>query len=418
MDFVVASSTEPLTHCPYCALQCGMTLVRSGDRVTVAARAFPTNKGGLCRKGWTAAELLTAPDRLTGRLMRDRKGGTLGPGGWEVGLDRVAGEMLSIRDAHGADAVGVFGGGGLTNEKAYLLGKFARVGLGTSTIDYNGRFCMASAAAAGQRAFGIDRGLPFPLADIADAEVILLIGANPAETMPPIMQYFEEQQRRGGQLIVVDPRRTATAATANVHLALSPGSDSALANGLLHIAIQDGLIDRTFIATRTEGFEAVRRTVASYWPDRVERQSGIAERDLRRVAHLLGKARTPILLTARGAEQQSHGVDNVLAYINLFLALGHAGRKFCGYGGLTGQGNGQAGPEHGQNADQLPGYRKLDDPDDRAAVAKVWGVPPESLPRSGRSACQLLNDLGPEGGIRPLLVLGANLAVSAPDGNP
>jgi assimilatory nitrate reductase catalytic subunit len=403
------------THCPYCALQCGMMLMRSGEGVTVAARDFPTNKGSLCRKGWTAAQLLTAPSRLTSPLMREGKEAPLRPAGWDEALDRIASELRSIISRYGPDAAGIFGGGGLTNEKAYLLGKFARVGLGTSAIDYNGRFCMASAAAAGQRAFGIDRGLPFPLADIGGTEVIFLAGANPAETMPPIMQHFETQQRRGGQLIVADPRRTATAAAASVHLALSPGSDSALANGLLHIAIQDGLIDQDFIAARTNGFEAVRRTVASYWPDRVERQTGIAERQLRRVAHMLGEARTAMLLTARGTEQQSQGVNNVLAFINLFLALGHAGKKFCGIGSLTGQGNGQGGREHGQKADQLPGYRKLDDPVDRAAVAKVWGVTPESLPRPGRSACEMLNALGPEGGIRALIIMGSNPVVSAPD---
>ena len=324
--------------------------------------------------------------------------------------------MRAIGNQYGADAVGVFGGGGLTNEKAYLLGKFARVALGTSTIDYNGRFCMASAAAAAQRAFGIDRGLPFPLTDIAGTEAIFLVGANSAETMPPIMQHFENQRLRGGQLIVADPRRTATAAAATVHLQLSLGSDSALANGLLHIAIQDRLIDQDFIASRTNGFEAVRRTAASYWPDRVERQTGIPERQLRRVAHMLGEAKTAMLLTARGAEQQSQGVDNVLALINLFLALGHAGKKYCGYGTLRGQGNGQGGREHGQKTDQLPGYRKLDDPDDRAAIAKVWGVTPELFPRPGRSACELLDALGPEGGIRALIIMGSNLAVSAPDG--
>ncbi len=134
----------------------------------------------------------------------------------------------------------VFGGGGLTNEKAYMLGKFARVGLQTRHIDYNGRFCMASAAAAGNRALGLDRGLPFPLEDIPGADAILLVGSNPAETMPPIMQYFDAQLARGGKLIVADPRRTATAQAATLYLQPTPGTDAALANGLLHIAVRDG----------------------------------------------------------------------------------------------------------------------------------------------------------------------------------
>jgi assimilatory nitrate reductase catalytic subunit len=405
-------SEEGRTHCPYCALQCGMTLVPEHDRLAVAARDFPTNKGGLCRKGWTAAELLYAPDRLTAPLMRARKGEPLRPVSWDEALRRVVGGIRSIQDAYGRDAIGVFGGGGLTNEKAYLLGKFARVALRTANIDYNGRFCMASAAAAGLRAFGLDRGLPFPLEDIAGADAVLLVGSNPAETMPPIMQYFDEQRRRGGNLIVVDPRRSATAKLASLHLQLTPGTDAALANGLLHVAIQHGLIDRDFIAARTSGFEAVRRIAASYWPDRVERITGVPARNIVEAAHILGEAATAMVLTGRGPEQQSHGVDNVLAFINLALALGKAGKPCCGYGCLTGQGNGQGGREHGQKTDQLPGYRRLDDPTHRATVAAVWGIAADDLPQPGLSACEMFAALGE--GVRGLLVMAANPLVSAP----
>ena len=149
---VIAAVAPPgavATHCPYCALQCGMMLEDTADGWTVSERDFPTNKGGLCRKGWTSAELLSNPDRLTTPLLRDFRGGPLRPASWDEALDRVAGGMAAVRGKHGADAMAVFGGGGLTNEKAYLLGKFARVTLGTANIDYNGRFCMASAAAAG-----------------------------------------------------------------------------------------------------------------------------------------------------------------------------------------------------------------------------------------------------------------------------
>src|SRR5689334_19497425 len=194
---------------------------------SVAPRDFPTNGGGLCQKGWTAGALLTSPARLTTPLVR--VDGELRPSTWDSALDLVAGRLAELRAEHGPDAVGVFGGGALTNEKAYLLGKFARVALGTSNIDYNGRFCMSSAAAAALMAFGIDRGLPFPLADIPLAEVILLIGSNIAETMPPMMQYLEAQRARGGRLMVADPRTTATARAATLHLKLIPGSDAALA---------------------------------------------------------------------------------------------------------------------------------------------------------------------------------------------
>src|SRR5579862_96921 len=170
-----------LTHCPYCSLQCGMSLHESDGLLRIGTRDFPTNRGGLCQKGWTAADLLTPGVRLTAPLMRASRDGPLAPVTWDAALDRIVGELSRVQSAHGRDSVGVFGGGGLTNEKAYWLGKFARVALRTSSIDYNGRFCMSSAAAAASRSFGIDRGLPFPLPDVAEADVIVLAGSNAAE---------------------------------------------------------------------------------------------------------------------------------------------------------------------------------------------------------------------------------------------
>lgn len=402
------------THCPYCALQCGMNLIAE-ETVSVAPRAFPTNQGGLCQKGWTAAELLAHRERLTSPLIRDSATGKLRPATWDAALDRIAAEITLAQRRYGRDAVGVMGGGGLTNEKAYMLGKFARVAIRTRNIDYNGRFCMSSAAAAGLRAFGLDRGLPFPLEDLPGAEVILLAGANVAETMPPIMRYFEEHRRRGGHLIVVDPRATPTARAASIHLQLTPGTDAAVANGLLHIATAEGLLDHDFIAARTSGYEAVRRVVASYWPERVERISGVPVAQLYAAARRLGRASTAMILTARGPEQQHRSVDNVSAFINLALALGKAGRPYCGYGCLTGQGNGQGGREHGQKADQLPGYRRIDNLADRAHIADVWGVDAESIPGPGSSAYEMLESLGRDGGVRALIVMGSNLSVSAPN---
>ena len=178
-EVLISAPTQ--THCPYCALQCGMGLESGPDgTAVVTSRNFPTNRGGLCQKGWTAAELLTSPARLTTPLMRARKTEELRPVSWDDALGRVVAEIGRVQERYGADAVAVFGGGGLTNEKAYLLGKFARVALRTSAIDYNGRFCMSSAAAAGMRAFGLDRGLPFPLDDIGTAGAILLVGSNVA----------------------------------------------------------------------------------------------------------------------------------------------------------------------------------------------------------------------------------------------
>jgi assimilatory nitrate reductase catalytic subunit len=352
---------------------------------------------------------------LRSPLLRRSRAEPLSPVSWDEAVAFIATKIRDLVSAHGRDAIGIFGGGGLTNEAAYMLGKFARVVLGSKHIDYNGRFCMASAAAAAQRALGIDRGLPFPVSDIAGAQVVLLVGTNPGETMPPLMRYFDEQRARGGRLIVADPRRTLTAEAATLHLQITLGSDAALANGLLHVAIRDKLIDADYIAERTSGFEEARHAVGAYWPDRVERLTGIPARRIIEVAHLLAEAQSAMVLTGRGPEQQVQGVNNVLGFINLMLALGKVGKPFSGWGCLTGQGNGQGGREHGQKADQLPGYRSLRDPAHRALVADRWGVPESELPPPGPSAGEMLRDLGEAGGVRGLLVMGANLLVSAPD---
>jgi assimilatory nitrate reductase catalytic subunit len=403
------------THCPYCALQCGVHVAGTRETPILMGNAkFPVNKGGLCVKGWAAGGTLAHADRLTSPLVRGADG-RLTAATWDDALDKIADAFRGIQRQSGRDAIGVFGGGSLTNEKAYLLGKFARVALRTAQIDYNGRFCMSSAAAAMRRAFGLDRGLPFPLEDIAHAEVILLAGANVAETMPPILQYFEAQQARGGSLIVIDPRRTATAVWAKQHLSLRPGSDVALANGLLHVLIRDGYVAEEYVRDRTEGFDEVRRVAATYWPERVEQITGVPERDLVAAAQRLGQARTAMVLTARGPEQQAQGVANTLAYVNIALALGKVGAPHSGFGSLTGQGNGQGGREHGQKADQLPGYRRIDDPIARQHIAGIWHVSPEDLPRAGKSAYRLLASIGSPDGVRGLFVLGSNPVVSAPN---
>ncbi|MGZ6768503.1 MAG: molybdopterin oxidoreductase family protein [Nocardioidaceae bacterium] len=403
------------THCPYCSLQCGMRLTGRRSVEVAGWSEFPVNEGALCRKGWTSAALLRDRERLTSPLVRDPATGEFRQAGWDEALDLVADRLRDTQRAHGPDAVAVFGGGGLTNEKAYSLGKFARAVLGTSAIDYNGRWCMSAAASAGTRAFGVDRGLPFPLSDLERTDVLVLVGSNLAETMPPAARHLDRLRERGGTVVVVDPRRTPTADRADLFVQPVPGTDLALALGLLHVVVAGGYVDAAYVAARTTGWDGVAQDATSWWPERTERVTGVAADDVRSLGRLLGEAENVIVLTARGAEQHAQGSDTVLAWINLTLALGQCGKPASGYGCLTGQGNGQGGREHGQKADQLPGYRSIEDPAARAHVAAVWGVPPESLPGKGKPAYELLSALGTDAGARALLVFGSNIVVSAPN---
>lgn len=392
-------------------------IMNPGEGTTVQVSAdpeFPVNRGQMCIKGFNSAALLDHPDRVTVPLIR-RDDGSLRRSSWPEALSFVAERLLAIKERHGADANGAFGSGGLTNEKAYLLGKFVRVVLGSSQVDYNGRYCMASAAAGQNRAYGLDRGLPFPVSDIGETKALMIWGSNCAETMPPIMQWVQRQRDQGGKLIVVDPRRTETARTAHLHLALTPGSDLALGNGLLAIAIEMGFVDQEYVAKRTVGFDAVRRSLSSYEPAQVERMTGISLHTLRQAVQWLATSDSSMILSGRGPEQQSKGADTVVTFTNLMLALGKVGKPYSGYGCLTGQGNGQGGREHGQKADQLPGYRYINDSAAREHVAKVWGVTPESLPTQGKSAYEMLDAIGTPGGLHSLLVFGSNIVVASPN---
>lgn len=384
----------------------------------------------MCQKGWTSPQVLTTPDRLTTPLIRNTAG-HLTPASWDDALDLIASTITTIQAEHGRDAIAVFGGGGLTNEKAYQLGKFARVALRTKNVDYNGRFCMSSAAAAANRSLGIDRGLPFPLTDLTGADAILLVGSNPADTMPPCVTHLQGARNRGG-LIVLDPRRTATAeltgpippegihSTHGAHLQPIPGTDLAVLLGIAHVVVMEKLADHTYITNRTEGYDALAASLSPWWPERVAQLTGVAAEQLRWVARTLAAAsphhggRGAYIITGRGIEQSRQGTNGVTAAINLALLLGLVGNVGSGFGTLTGQGNGQGGREHGQKADQLPGYRSITDPQAREHVASVWGVHPDDLPGAGQPAVELLNSLGQPGGPRALLVHGSNVVVSAP----
>jgi assimilatory nitrate reductase catalytic subunit len=407
------------THCSFCGMQCAMYMrVDKASRRVVGVEPrydFPVNTGRMCPKGVMAYQQINHPERLLHPLIR--KDGVLTRATWDEALDLVAARFREIQAQYGEDAVGCYGGVSMTNEKCYVAGKFARVALGTKNIDYNGRFCMSAAGAGQIKAVGIDRGLFNPLSDIRQADAIILAGSNTAECHPTAMAYIWDARDRGAKLIVIDPRRTPVARLADVHLQNRPGTDSALVNGLLHVLIREGMADEAFIAERTNGYETMRDLVLHDYPPEVVAQiTGVPAQLIIKAARLYGRVRTGMVMYARGVEQQSKGVENVTDLINLMLVTGKIGRPGSGGGTLTGQGNGQGGREHGQKADQLPGYRKIADPAARAHIARIWGINEEDLPQPGLSAYELLEAMGPaKNQVKALYLYCSNPVVSAPN---
>lgn len=403
------------THCPYCGMQCGMKLLVEKNRVVgVEPRYdFPVNEGRLCPKGVTAYLQTHHPDRLLYPLIK--RDGAFVRATWDEALDLVVARFRQLQERHGKDSIAVYSGSSLTTEKTYLVGKFARIGLGTRFVDYNGRLCMASAAAGNNKAFGVDRAAN-PWSDIPHAEVLIIAGANCAETFPIINGFLWKQRDNGGAWIVIDPRETPTARQGDLHLQLRPGTDAAVANGILNVLINENLIDEDFIARRTAGWAVTRETALRYTPERAAGISGVPAEKIVAAARLYGRAKTGMVMHARGIEHHSNGTENVLAYINLVLATGKIGAEGRGYGTITGQGNGQGGREHGQKADQLPGYRSIANPEHRRYVAGVWGVDESELPQAGVSAVEVFAKMR-EGEIRGLLSICSNMMVSLPDTN-
>jgi assimilatory nitrate reductase catalytic subunit len=404
------------THCCFCGQQCGIKLKVHGNAVVGFEPwyEFPFNQGKLCPKGVQRYLQGSHPDRLLHPMVRDP---STADGfrrvTWDDALDRVVAEIRRIQEAHGDDAFAMLSGVSLTNEKSYLVGKFARLALHTANLDYNGRFCMVSAGAANKKALGIDRNAN-PWSDIPLADVVWVAGSNVAETFPITTSYIWRARDRGARLIVQDPRVVPLARTADLFLPVRPGRDSALFGAVLHELIRRDWLDHDYIEAHTVGFDDAAAAVADMTPQWAEQVTGVPSARIEQAAEWWGTAATGMLLHARGIEQQTKGTENVLAAINLGLATGKYGKPGCGVTTITGQGNGQGGREHGHKCDQLPGNRDITNPEHRAHVASVWGCDPSAIPGKGITAEEIIEAIH-AGEIKGLLSICFNPAVSAPD---
>ncbi|WP_221565792.1 molybdopterin oxidoreductase family protein [Alkalihalobacillus sp. TS-13] len=406
------------TQCPFCSVQCTMQLFeqpRVGRKnYKVIPKNNPTSGERLCIKGLNAHQHALNQERIQYPMLK--KNGEFVRISWQKAIAYIRERFSDIQRQNGVDGIGLYGGGSLTNESAYLLGKFARVALTTKHIDYNGRFCMSAAATAANEAFGIDRGFTNKLSEIPFARCLILAGTNIAECQPTLMPYLTKAKENGSFIIVIDPRETATTEIADLHLKVKPGMDAALVNGILKVIFEKGYFNEEFINERTNGFQELKEHISTIQLDNISKMTGIPEDSIRLAAVKYATCSTGMIFTARGVEQQTDGYMAVRNFLNLVLVTGKIGKIGCGYGAITGQGNGQGGREHGQKADQLPGYRHLENKEHRKYISKVWGVNEKDLPRQGVSAYEMIEKID-TGEIQGLFVMGSNPIVSNPNAN-
>ena len=418
LRFEEQDSSANLLHsqCPFCSVQCTMQILEKteGERKTykVAPTQNSTSNGRLCIKGLNAHQHAYHPERLQYPLLK--ADGKFVRVSWKEALEFIKENFFNIQKGNGCDSIGVYGSGSLTNEEAYLLGKFARVALKTKYIDYNGRFCMSAAASAMNDAFGMDRGLTNKITEIPYTSCIILAGTNIAECQPTIWPYFHQAKQNGAFIIVIDPRETATSKLADLHLKVKPGTDAALANGFLKVIFEEGYVDQVFVDQKTEGFAELKAHMNHIQLEEIEALTDIPAEKIRLAARQYATAPTGMIFTARGVEQQTNGYLTVRNFINLVLVTGKIGKFGCGFGAITGQANGQGGREHGQKADQLPGYRSIVHPEHRKYIAKVWGIDEKDLPGKGVSAFEMMQKIAKKE-ILGLFVMGSNPVMSNPN---
>ncbi len=399
------------TTCGYCSVGCGMFVgVKDGRAVSVRGNPHhPVNLGKLCPKGLSEHYTLEAPNRARHPLLR--KNGKLMPVDWDEALDTMVGKFRAVQEKHGPNALGVISTGQLVTEEFYTLGKLVQLGFGTRNFDGNTTLCMASAVSGYKRSFGSD-GPPGAYEDLQKADVVFLIGANIADNHPILCQHLEANPRK--TLIVADPRVTKTAMMADLYLPLKPRSDMALINGLIHILIRAGAIDRAYISRHTTGFEELEKSVARYSPDYVSRITGLSEDLILRTASLYGGAEAAFIGWTMGVNHSTQGAETVNAINNLALITGNIGRPGASPFSITGQCNAMGTREAGFTS-SLPGYRKFESGEDREALAKLWNIPAERIPAMRGLAYPDIIEAAVAKRIRALWVIATNPIVSFPN---
>jgi anaerobic selenocysteine-containing dehydrogenase len=399
------------TTCGYCSVGCGIEIgVKDGKAIASRPHAaHPVNRGKLCPKGLSEHYTIDTDNRARFPLLR--KNGKLVRVDWDEALGTMVERFRATQRRYGANALGVLSTGQLVTEEFYTLGKLVQLGFGTNNYDGNTTLCMASAVAGYKLSFGSD-GPPGAYEDFEKADVIMLIGANIADNHPILCQYLQANPNK--KVIVADPRVSKTAMMADLHLPLKPRSDLALINGIAHILIRYNMVDRSYIAKHTTGFDELETFLEAYSPDKVAAITGLSEELIFKTAMLYGRAKAGFIGWTMGVNHSTKGSETVAAICNLALLTGNLGRAGASPFSITGQCNAMGTRESGFTSG-MPGYRKFDDPFDRAELSTLWGIDEQRLPAKRGWAYPDIVEGAVKGDIRALWIIATNPLVSFPN---
>ena len=416
----LSESQFTASTCPYCGVGCGVIIESRGDTIVNVQGDpnHPANFGRLCTKGSTlhlsAAQPIQVQTRLLKPQMRFNRQEAFSDVHWDSALNHCADTFARIIQEHGADAVGVYVSGQLLTEDYYVFNKLVKGLMGTNNIDTNSRLCMSSAVAGYKQTLGADAP-PACYDDVNHADCLFMVGSNAAWSHPILFRRIEDAKKNNPamKIIVVDPRKTQTAEIADLFLPIQPGTDIALFHGMLHIMLWEGWINPAYIGNHTVGFDALKATVHGYTPDHVAQICGISKADLREATRLFATSPNTLSLYCQGLNQFRSGTAKNASLINLHLATGQIGRAGAGPFSLTGQPNAMGGREVGGMANLLSAHRDLANPDHRAEVAALWGIPtvPE---KAGKTAIEMFQAAA-RGEIKALWIVCTNPAQSMPD---
>lgn len=405
------------TLCPYCGVGCGLEVIPDKKQTWKVRgdRNHPSSQGMVCIKGATVAESIRS-DRLLHPMMRETLDQPFRRASWDEALDAIVNRIQTIRSTSGPDAMCIYGSGQFATEDYYVAQKLMKGCLGTNNFDANSRLCMSSAVSGYVQSFGSD-GPPCCYDDLELTDCAFIIGSNTAECHPIVFNRLAKYHKKhpNVKMVVVDPRRTPTAEAADLHLAIKPGTDIDLLNGIAYLLLRRQAIDPDFIEECTENFSAFAEVVSSYTPDLVALRCGIAVSDLETAANYWEQSQRVLSLWSMGINQSSEGTAKVRSLINLHLMTGQIGKPGCGPFSLTGQPNAMGGREAGGLSHLLPGYRFVKNTEHRTQVEEFWGMAPGSIsPNPGRTAWDMIVGLE-TGDVELLWIAATNPVVSMPD---